>query len=124
MRGVGDISQPGNRWPLASLLPSRAGSAEEPGPGGGAPAVPSRAFADECPLGIPGDVAQRVADVMEDGDVGVRALEVADEVEITVRGGLGEALVGPPQQAGYPRCRGERVALVLHPARVVVSGQA
>src|SRR5438094_974386 len=98
-------------------------SAEEPGPGGGAPAVPGGAFADECPLGISGDVTQRVADIMEDGDVGVRALEVADEVEIAVLRGLRDVLVGPPQQAGYPRCRGKRVALVLHLARVVVAGQ-
>lgn len=40
---------------------------------------------------------------MEDGDVGVRALEVADEVEVAARGGLRGALVCPPQPAGNPR---------------------
>lgn len=72
----------GTRGRHAGQRPGQ-GSADEPGPGGGAPAVPGGAFTDERPLGIPGEVSQRVADLMEDRYVGVRALEVADEVEIT-----------------------------------------
>jgi len=67
--------------------------------------MPGRALADELPLGIVLDVTQCVADLLEHGDVGVCALEVADLVELTVRCGLRETLIGPPQQAGYSLCR-------------------
>src|SRR2546422_7244044 len=79
--------------------------------GGDAAAVPGRALADEPPLGIARDVAQRGADLVERRHVGVAALEVGDEVVLAVEP-AGDAVGG-----------GERVAFAGH-ASVVVDGIA
>src|SRR5690242_5011726 len=59
---------------------AKIASCEQLGPRHDSAPVPAGSFAHELPFGIALDVAQRGAHLVEGGDIGVRALEVGQEV--------------------------------------------